>query len=412
MNVVFISPQFPDTYWNWCDRLRACGATVLGIGDTPYDSLASEVRTALDEYYWVPSLEDYDQVFRAVAFFSWKYGKIDWLESQNEYWLMQDARLRDDFHITTGAGVAQMAQWQSKAEMKPLYAAAGVPTARQVRLTSMRSVFAFARKVGYPLFAKPERGMGAGGTFKVPDEASLESLFERDLGEPYVLEEFVTGDICSYEAILDEQGEPLFENQSEYPVDIASTVEELLDVWYYTCPTVDPQLARLARATAKAFGITSRFVHMEFFRLTADKPGLGNAGDYVGLEVNVRAPGGYDPDMINFAHSFDLYQIWADMVVTGTSTHAADGETFYCVYASQRDCHAYAHTHQQIMERYGQAVCMQGRMPDVLSDDLGNTFYMVRVKTLDEGKRFAAYVHQWAGEAEAPDAAEETAQNE
>ena len=124
MNVVFVSPQFPDTYWNWCDRLRKNGATVLGIGDTPYDATSPELRASLDEYYYVTSLEDYDQVFRAVAFFSWKYGKIDWLESQNEYWLSQDARLRDDFHITTGAGAAQMALWQSKAEMKPLYAAA------------------------------------------------------------------------------------------------------------------------------------------------------------------------------------------------------------------------------------------------------------------------------------------------
>ncbi|MBP3894127.1 MAG: hypothetical protein J6D34_08825, partial [Atopobiaceae bacterium] len=143
MNVVFISPQFPDTYWNWCDRLRANGATVLGVGDTPYDALADEVRRSLDEYYWVPSLEDYDQVFRAVAYFSWKYGKVDWVESQNEYWLSQDARLRDDFNVATGAGSEQMALWQSKAAMKPLYAAAGVPTARQVMVADPDEVRAF-----------------------------------------------------------------------------------------------------------------------------------------------------------------------------------------------------------------------------------------------------------------------------
>ena len=396
MNVVFISPQFPDTYWNWCDRLRRNGATVLGVGDTPYDALDQRVCDSLDEYYWVPSLEDYDQVFRAVAFFSWKYGKIDWIESQNEYWLAQDARLRDDFHVTTGAGSAQMAQWQSKAEMKPLYAAAGVPTARQVRVVDPDEVRAFAAEVGFPLFAKPERGVGAGGAYRIADAEALEALLARQLDEPYVLEEFVTGDICSYEAILDANGDPLFENQSEYPVDIASTVEDMLDVWYYTCPTVDPRLARLARATVKAFGIKSRFVHMEFFRLTEDKPGLGAKGDYVGLEVNVRAPGGYDPDMVNFAHSFDLYQIWADMVTTGSSTHADGGETFFCVYASQRDCHVYAHSHQQIMGRFGELVCMQGRMADVLSDDLGNTFYMVRLKSLEEGERFASFVHERA----------------
>ena len=100
--------------------------------------------------------------------------------------------------------------------------------------------------------------------------------------------------------------------------------------------------------------------------------------------------------MVNFAHSFDLYQIWADMVTFGASANAADGETFFCVYASQRDCHQYAHTHEQIMERYGNDVCMQGRMADVLSDDLGNTFYMVRLKSIEEGERFAAYVHERA----------------
>lgn len=394
MNVVFISPQFPENYWNWCDRLRKNGATVLGIGDTPYDNLAPEVIASLDEYYWVSSLEDYNQVFRAVAFFSWKYGKIDWLESQNEYWLSQDARLRDDFHITTGAGASQMAQWQSKAEMKPLYAAAGVPTARQVRVADPEKARAFAQEAGYPLFAKPERGVGAGGAYKISDEAALEELLTAHLDEPYVLEEFVTGDICTYEAVLDAEGNPLFENQTECPIDIAATVVDMLDVWFYTCPSVNPRIAKLAHAIVKSFGITNRFVHMEFFRLTADKPGLGKAGDYVGLEVNVRAPGGFNPDMINFAHSFDVYQIWADMVTTGTSTHANEGETFYCIFASQRDCYNYAHSVQEILDRYGDVICMHGRLADVLSDDMGNTFFMARLKSIEEGERFAAFIHE------------------
>lgn len=396
MNVVFISPQFPENYWMWCDSLRNNGATVLGIGDTPYDNLAPEVIASLDEYYWVSSLEDYDQVFRAVAFFTWKYGRIDWVESQNEYWLAQDARLRDDFHITTGAGSAQMLVWQSKAEMKPLYAAAGVPTARQVRAGDADAVRAFAKEVGYPLFAKPERGVGACGTEKIADEAALEEFLAIDLDDPYVLEEFVTGEICTYESVIDADGNPLFENQTECPVDIAATVEDMLDVWFYTCPTVDPKLAELARRTVKAFGITNRFVHMEFFRLTEAKPGLGEKGDFVGLEVNVRAPGGFNPDMIDYAHSFDVYQIWADMVVFGTSDSAEEGETFYCVFASQRDCYDYAHDSSEILGTYEGVICKHGRLADVLSDDMGNTFFMARLKSIEEGERFAAFVHERA----------------
>ena len=396
MNVVFISPQFPDTYWNWCDRLRRNGATVLGVGDTPYDALDQRVRDSLDEYYWVPSLEDYGQVFRAVAYFSWKWGKVDWVESQNEYWLAQDARLRDDFHVTTGAGSELMARWQSKAEMKPLYAAAGVPTARQALVADADACRALAAEAGYPLFTKPERGVGAGGARKIKDADALEELLAAELDEPYVLEEYIDAELCSYEAILDANCEPLFENQSEFPPSIADTVEFQLDVAYHCRPKVDPKLRRAGRATAKAFGIKNRFVHMEFFRLTADKPGLGKKGDYVGLEVNVRAPGGYTPDMINFAHSADVYQIWADMVTTGTTTHGPNGDQYYCVYACRRDCHTYVHTHDEIMERYGDVICMQGRMADVLSDDLGNDFYMARFKTVAERKQFEKFVQEQA----------------
>ena len=79
MNFVYISPQFPRTYWNFCDRLHKSGVNVLGIGDASFDTLEEELKDALTEYYRVDSMEDYDQVFRAVAYFSFKYGKIDWI---------------------------------------------------------------------------------------------------------------------------------------------------------------------------------------------------------------------------------------------------------------------------------------------------------------------------------------------
>lgn len=84
-NFVFISPNFPVNYWQFCRQLRNNGLRVLGIGDQPYDTLLPELKSALHEYYKVGSLENYDEVYRAVAFFISKYGRIDWLESNNEY---------------------------------------------------------------------------------------------------------------------------------------------------------------------------------------------------------------------------------------------------------------------------------------------------------------------------------------
>ena len=130
MNFVFISPYFPENYWNFCDRLHANGVNVLGIGDAPFDSLPARLKSALTEYYRVSNMENYDEMVRAMGFFTFKYGKIDWVESNNEYWLEQDACLRSDFNITTGIKAEEIAKFKHKSVMKEYYRAAGVPTAR------------------------------------------------------------------------------------------------------------------------------------------------------------------------------------------------------------------------------------------------------------------------------------------
>ena len=148
MNFIFISPNFPHTYWQFCDRLKKNGINVLGIGDCPYEGLASEQQESLTEYYKVGSMEDYDEVYRAVAFFAFKYGRIDWLESNNEYWLEQDARLRKDFNITTGVQPDELALWKSKSAMKPVYKEAGIPTARNHKITDIDAAKAFLDEIG------------------------------------------------------------------------------------------------------------------------------------------------------------------------------------------------------------------------------------------------------------------------
>ena len=254
MNFVFVSPQFPEVYRRFCEALACDGASVYGVGDTPYDQIHPELKECLTEYYWVPSLEDYDQVFRALAYLSWKYGKIDWIESNNEYWLPLDARLREDFNVTTGVHPAKLVDWTSKAAMKPCYRAAGIPVARQIRLTTLDAARAFAAEVGYPTFAKPEVGMGSGGAWKVENDDDLQRVFASKGGTPYVLEEFVGGRICSYDAIVDSHGEPLFENQEEFPPSMADVCAQQLDVSYYSCPGVDPKLRAYGRAAVKSFG--------------------------------------------------------------------------------------------------------------------------------------------------------------
>ena len=80
-NFVFLSPNFPEDYWKFCQELRNNGLRVLGIGDCPYDELLPQLKEALHEYYKVSNLENYEEVYRAIGYFIHKYGRIDWLES-------------------------------------------------------------------------------------------------------------------------------------------------------------------------------------------------------------------------------------------------------------------------------------------------------------------------------------------
>ena len=181
MNFVFISPHFPENFYHFCESLKRNGVNVLGIGDTDYNNLRPELKSSLNEYYRVNSLENYNDVFHAVAYFTYKYGKIDWLESMNEYWLLQDARLRTDFNITSGIRNDQIDFIKYKSEMKALYELAGVKTARYHVVDNYENTKAFIAEVGYPVIVKPARLGSSVGINIALDESSLNEAINEAL---------------------------------------------------------------------------------------------------------------------------------------------------------------------------------------------------------------------------------------
>ena len=270
-NFIFVSPNFPTNYWQFCRELKNNGMNVLGIGDQPYDQLSGDLKASLNEYYKVDTLENYDQVYRAVAFFIFKYGRIDWLESNNEYWLERDARLRTDFHITSGFQNEDMPRVKYKSKMKEFYAKAGIPTARYHLVEGREDCAAFIKKVGYPVVVKPDNGVGAANTYKLACDQDLDNfLAEMPQDIPYIMEEFVNAEVNSYDAIIDADGEPMFETGNVTPFSIMDIVNENGNSIYYIVKDLPEDTRKAGRATVKAFGVKSRFVHFEFFRLTQD----------------------------------------------------------------------------------------------------------------------------------------------
>ncbi|MCD7752562.1 MAG: ATP-grasp domain-containing protein [Lachnospiraceae bacterium] len=383
-NFIFISPNFPTNYWKFCRELKNNGMNVLGISDQPYDELDYHLKESLHEYYKVNSLENYDEVYRAVAFFAFKYGPIDWLESNNEYWLEQDAKLRTAFHITTGFQESDMYKIKNKSQMKAFYEKAGIPVARYYLVKDFKGAKRFASKVGYPIIAKPDNGVGASHTYKISSDEELKQFFDtHEDYERFIMEEFINGEVNSFDAIINSKGEPLFAIGNISPISIVDIVNEQDNSVFYIVKELAADTKAAGLATLKSFGVKSRFIHFEFFRLLSDHEGLGKKGDVVALEVNMRPSGGISPDMMNYSQSTDVYKIWADMIAFDR-TDVKIGETNYCGFVGRRDGKPFAMTSEDIQKKYNAHIRQAGRVADALSDAMGNEMYLVTFPTEEE----------------------------
>ena len=134
-----------------------------------------------------------------------------------------------------------------------------------------------------------------------------------------------------------------------------------------------------------------RFFHLEFFRLTAPAKGLGKVGDIIPLETNMRPAGGYTPDLINFANSSNVYQIYADVIAFDENRQKDEFEHYYAPVASRRDGFQYLHSDQDVLNKYQGKICHHGRYAKIFSDAMGDRFFMARFKTMEEVNEFRDY---------------------
>ena len=401
MNVLFISPHFPSHFYHFCAELKALGANVLGVGDASYDAIGDSCRAALTEYYKVGSLENYDEVYRAAAFFIHKYGRLDFIESQNEYWLATEAKLRDDFNVANGFRPADLEAVKYKSHMKVGYARAGVKTARYLVVegkadAKKRELGAFAAACGYPLIAKPDNGVGAANTFKIENAKSLADFIAAKPAEvPYIVEEFIPGHIETFDGVVDAEGEVVFAASQRMWVTPLAMLQGNGENVSVTQPLAGTDLDAAGRATVKGFGLKRHFFHFEFFRLDEDKPGLGRKGEILGLEVNLRAPGGYIPDKMNFAHNVDVYRIWAETLVHGTSVSFKKyAFTWYVTHFARGAAVVYRRTVDEVRERFAASDrwLFDKIPPSVLAGGMGAYAVLLRAKTEREVKEQAAYI--------------------
>jgi hypothetical protein len=378
MNVVFLSPHFPPQMYLYCQRLRDLGATVLGIADAPWESLRPELQRSLSEYFRVPDLHNIDGLLRACGYFIHRHGRIDRVESLNEYWLETDARLRSEFNVP-GLRAETIDRIKRKSAMKRVFQKTGVLCAEGQVIRGARGSHGaavarhFVERVGFPIIAKPDIGVGAARTYRLENATDLEAFLGDRAPIDYYLEEFLDGTLLSYDGLVDRRGEVVFAVSLVYGLTVLDSVRGA-DMTYWIDRDIAPDLDALGRTLLRAFGVRERPFHFEFFRLPD--------GQLAVLEVNMRQPGGLTVDMWNWSFDIDFYRAWAEVVVNGTTT-VKPGRSNYTLWAGRKTGKTYRLGHDDVLRQFAGQMVHHERMDDVFSTAIGNYGYILRGPKLE-----------------------------
>jgi hypothetical protein len=384
MNIIYLSPHFPPNYQLFPIRLREFGANVLGLADEPYERLSWQLKQSMTEYFHVPDMHNYDDLIRAVGYFTHRYGKIDRIDSLNEYWLETEASLRTDFNIP-GIKLDQIEKIKRKSKMKRVFKRAGITVARGAIIRTDSDAYKFVNDNGFPVVAKPDIGVGAAKTYRIDTDSDLEFFLQDRPPVDYFMEEFVDGIIQTFDGLTDREGNIVFYTSHQYSKGIMETVNEDDDIYYYSLRDIPDDLDEAGFATVNAFGVRERFFHFEFFR-TPDN-------QIVALEVNIRPPGGLTTDMFNYANDIDIYYQWANILVNN-SFDAEYSRPYHCCYVGRKLNKHYKYTQNDIYANFGPYIVHHEPISGIFSGALGNHGYLIRSPDLDEIIEIANFIQE------------------
>ena len=386
MNFIFFSAHFPDLNKEFCFHLNQFGATVLGIGDTDYETLDYRLKASLTDYYKVTDLGNYDEVLKAVGYFTFRYGKIDRFESLNEHWLELEARIRTDFNID-GVKMDAVRDIKLKSRMKHFFKKSGVKCIPYIEKITRQKVRNFVRACGYPIIVKPDKGSGASMTYKITCDQELDHFFDNAPSDTeFIAEEFIDGIIVTYDGLVDRYGDIIFESSTVCELSIMEAVNNDDHAHYISLPQVPAEIKSAGRDIIKSFDAREKFFHLELFK-TRKKD------EVIALEVNMRPPGAWITDSINFTHDMDIYREWANMVVNGKIDGPFKGK-YYTAYASRKNHKSYCHDHEAILQQFNGKLMKHSSIEPVFSRAMGNYAYQFRSESLEEVKKIIGFIQQ------------------
>ncbi len=87
--------------------------------------------------------------------------------------------------------------------------------------------------------------------------------------------------------------------------------------------------------------------------------------------------------VFNYANDIDIYQEWAN-IVTGNPFSASYSRPYHCAYVGLKSSKAYRHSHDDILNAYGNLLVHCSDVKSIFSAALGNFAYLIRSPNLEE----------------------------
>lgn len=259
--------------------------------------------------------------------------------------------------------------------MKEVFIKAGIPVARGRGRKELKEARTFVKEVGFPVIAKPDMGVGAAKTYKLENDQDLVEFFLHKDETDYIFEEFIQGQIVTFDGLADSQGQIVFTNSFAYYTGVMDTVNKDLDMYLYSLREIPEDIKEMGAKALKYFDIKERFFHIEFFRL--------DDGSLVALEANFRPPGGYSLDIINYGKDGDVYLEYAKLLTNGESSLKYPAP-YYSIYVGikERPHVSHIHNRDQILDKYAGIIRHHSPVNTILSAAMGDYAYFLRSEDL------------------------------
>jgi phosphoribosylaminoimidazole carboxylase (NCAIR synthetase) len=313
----FVAPYLLDATTRFVEAAaRLPGVELALVTCEPEERLPTELRSSLAAHWRIDDALDAGQIAEAVQALGEQLGPVQRLLAVLEQLQVPVAQVREHLGIA-GMDAATAHNFRDKAQMKSVLRAAGVPCARHRLADSAAAVAGFAQEVGFPLVVKPPAGAGAKSTFRLDDLDDLRVWLEAAPPGPdrlALLEEFLTGEEGSYDSVMVD-GQIVWDSVSSYLPTPLEVLRNPWIQWIVLMPrdTGGPENAgirAIAPTALRALGLHTGLTHLEWFRRPDATVAIS--------EVAVRPPGAQISSMLCYAHDFDLYGAWAQLMVHGS----------------------------------------------------------------------------------------------